>query len=92
MSKDQKLYKTEADHMVETTIGFIPDSEGILKSFVDRYSAMLIHDSILMEEHPSPHDHHGDVLHPHGETSHFYKFGSFDDTHHELPSLEDLLR
>ena len=38
--------------MTETTIGFLPDSDGILKTFIDRYTTMLIHDSIYMEEHP----------------------------------------
>ena len=53
LSKESKLYKTEADHMTETTIGFLPDSDGILKTFIDRYTTMLIHDSIYMEEHPA---------------------------------------
>lgn len=56
MSKDSKLYSTEADHMVETTIGFLPDDDGILKTFIDRYTTMLIHDSIYLEETPSAHD------------------------------------
>ena len=56
LSKDSKLYQTEADHMVETTIGFLPDEDGILKTFIDRYTTMLIHDSIYLEEHPSPAD------------------------------------
>ena len=40
--------------MIDTTIGFSPDSDGILKTFVDRYTTMLIHDSVLMEEIPAP--------------------------------------
>jgi len=52
--------------MVETTIGFLPDEDGILKTFIDRYTTMLVHDSIYMEETPSPHDlahgHHGEAF------------------------------
>ena len=36
--------------MVETTVTFLPTGEdGILKTFVERYTTMLVHDSILME-------------------------------------------
>ena len=40
--------------MIDTTIGFSPDSDGILKTFIDRYTTMLVHDSVLMEEIPAP--------------------------------------
>ena len=37
----------------------MPDEEdGILRSFIDRYTTMLIHDSIYMEELPAPHFMH----------------------------------
>jgi len=52
---------------VETTIGFLPDEDGILKTFIDRYTTMMVHDSIFMEEHPSPHDlikHQQSLLNP----------------------------
>ena len=32
----------------------LPDEDGILKTFIDRYTTMLIHDSIFMEEMPTP--------------------------------------
>ena len=94
MSKDSKLYQTEADHMIETTIGFLPDEDGILKTFIDRYTTMLIHDSIYMEEVPGAHGHealmmmdgghHGDFAGPHQYTIHH-------DADHAPPSLEALL-
>lgn len=52
--------------MVESTVSFLPDEDGILKSFIDRYTTMLVHDSIYMEELPAPHFMHQDLsmLHP----------------------------
>lgn len=64
--------------MVETTIGFLPDEDGILKTFIDRYTTMLIHDSIYLEEHPNPHDlpvHHVSTL------SHFIPLSGAHDAH-----------
>lgn len=59
LSMDHKYHTVEADKMVESNIAFLPDEEdGILRSFVDRYTTMLIHDSIYMEELPAPHFMH----------------------------------
>ena len=55
MSTDRMHMTTEADQIVETNVSMLPDEEGILKTFIDRYTTMLIHDSIFMEEMPSPH-------------------------------------
>ena len=55
LSKDRMHMTTEADQIVETNVSMLPDEEGILKTFIDRYTTMLIHDSIFMEEMPSPH-------------------------------------
>jgi len=54
-SSDRQLLTTDVDHVVETTIGFLPSEDGILKTFIDRYTTMLVHDSIYMEEVPAPH-------------------------------------
>jgi len=52
--------------MTESTIGFLPDDDGILRTFIDRYTTMLIHDSVYMEELPAPHFMHQSfsMLHP----------------------------
>ena len=83
--------------MVETTVTFLPTGEdGILKTFVERYTTMLVHDSILMEQLPAPHFMHQlnpkllgtlklDPRDPHRELSD-------SDSEVEYPSLEDILR
>ena len=53
-TSDRALYTTEADKIVETNVSFLPDEDGLLKTFIDRYTTMLIHDSIYMEEMPAP--------------------------------------
>ena len=53
-SMDKMKFTTEADKIVESTISFEPDEDGILKSFINRYTTMLIKDSIYMEQHPAP--------------------------------------
>ena len=47
--------------MVDTTVSFNPEEsdyetedDGVLKTFIDRYTTMLIHDSAYMEELPAP--------------------------------------
>lgn len=54
MSVDKAHVTTEADKIVETNVTLFPDEDGILKTFIDRYTTMLIHDSIFMEEMPTP--------------------------------------
>ena len=58
LSMDRVTYSTQTDKMVDTDVGFLPDNDGILKTFIDRYTTMLIHDSIFMEELPAPHFMH----------------------------------
>ena len=66
MSVDRHLVSTEADQMVEETITFLPDeNDGILKTFIDRYTTMLVHDSILKEEIPSGHNVFGGIIRDH---------------------------
>lgn len=53
--------------MVDTNITFAPTGEdGVLKTFIERYTTMLIHDSMFMEELPAPHFMHHEIsmLHP----------------------------
>ena len=57
-SSDRALHTTEADHIVDTNVTLLPNEEGILKAFVDRYTSMLVRDSIYMEEMPAPHFMH----------------------------------
>ncbi len=58
LSAEKKSIKTEIDQMIDSTVGFAPGDDGILNTFIDRYTTMLIHDSILMEEIPAPHFMH----------------------------------
>lgn len=58
LSADRTMYSTSIDTIVDSTIGFLPDDDGILKTFIDRYTTMLIHDSVYMEELPAPHFMH----------------------------------
>ena len=58
LSMDKLHVTTEADKIVDTNVSMLPDDDGILKKFIDRYTTMLIHDSIFMEEMPSPHFMH----------------------------------
>ena len=44
----------ESDEIVKTNVTMLPDEDGVLQSFIDRYTTMLIHDSIFMEEIPAP--------------------------------------
>ena len=53
-SRDKAHVTREADEIVKTNVTMLPDEDGILKRFVDRYTTMLIHDSIFMEELPAP--------------------------------------
>ena len=66
LSADRTYYTTSTDQITESTIGFLPDEDGILKTFIDRYTTMLIHDSVYMEELPAPHFMHQSfsMLHP----------------------------
>jgi len=54
LSHDRALYTIESDKIVETNVTLLPDEDGVLKTFIDRYTTMLVHDSILMEEMPAP--------------------------------------
>ena len=58
MSADRVTYSTETNKLINTDVGFLPDDDGILKTFIDRYTTMLIHDSIYMEELPAPYFMH----------------------------------
>lgn len=53
-SRDKAHVTREADEIIKTNVTMLPDEDGILKRFVDRYTTMLIHDSIFMEEMPAP--------------------------------------
>ena len=66
MSVDRVHHTTQADEIVDTTINFLPNEDGILQTFIDRYTTMLIHDSIFMEELPAPQFMHErfSMLHP----------------------------
>ena len=66
LSKDRVLYSTTTDHLVNANVTQMPDVDGILKTFVDRYTTMLVHDSIYMEQMPTPQFMHQDfsMLHP----------------------------
>ena len=51
LSMDRVTYNQEQDQMVYTTVTFIPaEDDGILRTFIDRYTSMLIHDLAYMEE------------------------------------------
>ena len=54
LSMDSVLKSQTADSFVNTEVTFLPDDEGVLKTFIDRYTAMLIHDSVYMEQLPTP--------------------------------------
>lgn len=87
MSADRTYYTTSTDQITESTIGFLPDDDGILKTFIDRYTTMLIHDSVYMEELPAPHFMHQSfsMLHP------SLQYGYDEHTHHDYYDDEDHL-
>jgi len=66
MTMDRLHVTTETDEIVDTKVSFLPDNDGILQTFIDRYTTMLIHDSVFMEEMPAPHFMHQEfsMLHP----------------------------
>ena len=68
MSADRVHYKQDSDKLVETTISFPQpeaDDDGVLRTFIDRYTALITHESAYMEEIPAPQFMHQSLLmHP----------------------------
>ena len=89
--------------MVETNVLLHPSEEdGILQTFIDRYTTMLVKDSIFMEEIPAPHFMHQSLLnHPIFDGHHFEDrdhvselvlHGENDENREVTLSLEELLK
>ena len=45
--------------MVETSVTQLPhEDDGVVKTFIDRYTTMIVRDQALLEEVPAPHFAH----------------------------------
>jgi len=100
-SSDHQLLTKEIDRLVETTTSILPDEDNILRSFIDRYTTLLVRDSVYTETEKEdaiaaaqaaldPRHLHGNTLQrrePSGNDNYFD--GAYDshyeDAHRKVP-------
>ena len=58
LSRDHIMYAQEADKLAGQSVSLLPSSsDGILSTFLNRYQAIVTHESAYMEEIPAPLHH-----------------------------------
>ena len=88
MSMDRVHNQREIEHNTRADVSFLPDDDGVLRTFVQRYTTMLIKDSAFMEEIPPPLDVHHYAYPNDGENSYSHETRH---RHRQHPDLKYLL-